>query len=82
MGRERGGQERYRECVMGRSNQWVPPEQIGAMTSSYGKQQGVGWREVGGRKRERKSERAKAETRAPTVTHSASRGPSTRMDKS
>lgn len=34
------------------------------------------------REKERKSERAKAETRAPTVTHSASRGPSTRMDKS
>lgn len=35
-----------------------------------------------GGERERESERAKAETRAPTVTHSASRGPSTRMDKS
>lgn len=32
--------------------------------------------------KERESERAKAETRGPTVTHSASRGPSTRMDKS
>lgn len=49
------------ECVIRRENQWVPPRQIKAMTSSDGKEQG--------------------ETRAPTVTHSASRGPSSGMDK-
>lgn len=43
-----GGRERYREYVIGRENQWVPPEQIKAMTSSYGKEQGVGWRGVEG----------------------------------
>lgn len=67
MGRERGGQERYRECVMGRSNQWVPPEQIGAMTSSYGKQQGVGWREVGGRKRERERRQRREDPQSPIL---------------
>lgn len=30
------------ECVIQRENQWVPPEQIKAMTSSHGKEQGVG----------------------------------------
>lgn len=64
------------ECVIRRENQWVPPEQIKAMTSSHGKEQGAGWRGAGGRGRET------GETRAPTVTHSASRGPSSGMDKS
>lgn len=69
-----GAKGRYRECVIERENQWVPPEKIKAMTSSYGKKQGVGWRGVGGGR--------EGETRAPTVTHSASRGPSSGMDKS
>lgn len=37
------------ECVIQRENQWVPPEQIKAMTSSHGKEQGVGGREREGR---------------------------------
>lgn len=44
--RSGGSGGRYRECVIGRENQWVPPEQIKAMTSSHGKEHGVGWREV------------------------------------
>lgn len=40
------------ECVIGRGNQWVPPEQIKAMTSSYGKEQGgEEWGERGRRER-------------------------------
>ncbi len=66
------------ECVIRRENQWVPPEQIKAMTSSYGKEQGVGWQGIGGER----GRREEGETRAPTVTHSASRGPSSGMDKS
>ena len=47
------GRGRYRECVIGRENQWVPPEQIKAMTSSYGKEQGAGWRGAEGERRRR-----------------------------
>lgn len=48
-----GGRERYREYLIGRENQWVPPEQIKAMTSSYGKEQGVGWWRAEGKDEER-----------------------------
>lgn len=44
----RGVEEGDIECVIRTENQWVPPEQIKAMTSSYGKEQGVGWRGAGG----------------------------------
>lgn len=50
------GRGRYRECVIGRENQWVPPEQIKAMTSSHGKEQGAGWRGVGSEGRRERRE--------------------------
>ena len=44
------------ECVIRRENQWVPPEQIKAMTSSYGKEQGAGWRGLGAEREREKGE--------------------------
>ncbi len=44
------------ECVTWRENQWVPLEQIKAMTSSHGKEQRAGWQGVG-RERERRERR-------------------------
>lgn len=45
----RGVEEGDKECVIQRENEWVPPEQIKTMTSSHGKEQGIGWQGIGGR---------------------------------